>query len=70
MSESAYQRIKNFLFPAPDSSSEAGVRLGDESIVRGFGQLGFVIDKADVYGLQSFNVMSKLPGDLILGMDF
>lgn len=72
LSESAYNCVKEFQIQelTPDTSSRAGVRLGDQSVVKTLGGTSFVIDVGDVYGPQWLSILPGLSGDLILGMDF
>jgi len=72
LSKGAYERVKSLRVNdiVPDSTSTAGVCLGDNSLVKTEGGVCFVIDIGDIYGPQWFSILSGLSGDLILGMDF
>ncbi|RLU16354.1 hypothetical protein DMN91_012114 [Ooceraea biroi] len=62
LSKNAYERIKSLQVNSivPDSTSTAGVCLGDNSLVKTEGGTYFVIDIGDVYGPQWFSVLPGL----------
>ncbi|KAK2577561.1 hypothetical protein KPH14_012908, partial [Odynerus spinipes] len=72
LSIEAYERVKQYQVHElkPDSTSTAGVRIGDGSVIKSIGGTCFIIDIGDVYGPQWFSVLPELSGNLVLGMDF